>query len=284
MKKHRIFVIMIILVGAIFIVNLAWSAGTAVVTPGYESHEADLIGARFRSFANTGGSELYLGVPDLGSGANRVEKNLTWQAENDISFTFDPQQDNLVVTVSNESFSETIEYSDLSANLVEKGFTYTVADLNVMQITLVNRDKAGTVTFANVALNGQSLGTFSETGWNDWMVSGVDFSQGFTLTGTIQISGTIGNSQEKSKVEIKVGHSSALVPTATPTNTPVPPTNTATAVPTDTPQPTATNTPEPVVTIIPGPAITNTPQPTAAPADSTNTGPFQIFLPLISNR
>ena len=36
------------------------------------------IAVRFRSFSNTGGNEIYLGVPSLGVGANRNEQGLTW--------------------------------------------------------------------------------------------------------------------------------------------------------------------------------------------------------------
>jgi len=291
-------IIFIVFAGQVF------GGETAVITSGYEPHEADLIGVRFRSFANTGGGEVYTGLANFGGGPNRVEADLIWTEENIVTFTFDATADKLIASVTSESGTTTIEYADLSAMLAKKGGAYTIADLNVMQITLANRDKNSAATFSNVAINGQSVGTFSEAGWNDWMVTGIDFSQGFSVTGTIQLSGAFSNSQEKSKVEIKVGYSSDAVPTTThtpdptATHTPDPtathtpdPTMTHTSDPTatHTPGPTATstsddsntNSPDPVVTIIPGPAITVTPQPPSIPVDSADSALFQLFLPFI---
>lgn len=255
-----------------FFVGQAFGSETAVVTPGYEPHEADLFGVRFRSFANTGGGEVYTGLANFGGGPNRAEADLNWTEENIVTFTFDAAADKLIASVTNELGTTTIEYTELTAALEKKGSTYTIDDLNIMQITLANRDQNSLAIFSDVEINGQSVGTFSEAGWNDWMVTGVDFSQGFTVTGKIQLAGAFSNSQEKSKVEIKVGYSASVVPTTT--NTPDPTT-------TNTPEPTATNTPEPIVTIIPGPAITVTPQPTRIPADSTESNSFQLFLPFI---
>ena len=272
MKSRHIIISTIFLALIAFFVGQAFGDETAVITPGYQPHEADLIGVRFRSFANTGGEELYTGIPDLGNGANRTASNLNWAEENSVTFTFDPTADKLIATVTNGNGTTTIEYPNLTKALANKGIAYTLDDLNIMQITLANRDKNGSIAFNNVMIDGQSIGSFSETGWNDWMVTGVDFSQGFTLTGTIEISGSISNSQEKSKVEIKVGYSSAAVPT--PINTPQPSA-------TSTPQPTATGTPEPVVTIIPDPAMTTTPEPTDVPTDASETSANLLFLPLI---
>ncbi len=248
--------IFIVFVGQVF------GGETAVVSTGYEPHEADLFGIRFRSFANTGGGEMYAGLSNLGGGPNRAEADLNWTEENIVTFTFDVAADMLIASVTNELGTTTIEYSDLSEVLEKKDSTYTIDDLNVMQITLANRDNNSTVTFSDVEINGQALGTFSGIGWNDWMVTGIDFSQGFTVTGTIQLAGAFSNSQEKSKVEIKVGYSSDAAPTATNTLEPTA-TNTPEPTATNTPEPTATNTPEPTATNTPEPTATNTPEPTA---------------------
>ena len=65
-----------------------WSASSLVVTEGEETYEEALIGTRLRSFNNTGGSELFLGVPELAAAPHRNEVNIQWAETNDVSFFF----------------------------------------------------------------------------------------------------------------------------------------------------------------------------------------------------
>mgnify|MGYP000665198746 CR=1 FL=1 len=59
-----------------------------------------VAGVRFRSFGNTGGNEIYLGVGDLGVGSNRVEKGHFWSKPGSypVTFTYDPSALTLVAT------------------------------------------------------------------------------------------------------------------------------------------------------------------------------------------
>ncbi|MCA9932121.1 MAG: hypothetical protein KC419_26740 [Anaerolineales bacterium] len=259
-----------------------------IVTSEDVSIEKELIGVRFRSFANTSGSELYTGLIPLAAGSSRVDTDLIWEEENFVMFAFDREADKLVAAVSNESGTTDIEFTELSEALFRKGHTYTVDDFTVMQITVVNQDKESEILFSDVKINEQSLDLFLEdTNENNWMVIGIDFSQSFTLTGKIELSGPFSRSQERSVVEIKLGSLSDDALTAVPTNTPQPtatntslptatntplPTATNTAVPTNTPQPTATNTSLPTATNTPLPTATNTAVPTNTPQPTaTNT-------------
>ncbi|WP_420628652.1 hypothetical protein [Candidatus Leptofilum sp.] len=199
-----------------FITTPVWSAPSVVITEGEEAYEEALIGLRFRSFNNTGGSELFLGVPDLGVGANRNERNIQWAETNSISWTYTPVSDMMNVTVSNTNGDYSLEYPDVSLQLEALGKTYSENDLNIMQITLVDRDQ-GSVFLQNVMLDDQALGNFTGEDWNHWMVKDFDFSQGFELTGTLSLVGTFSNSQERSKVEFHVGYQ--IIPDTTPPTT-----------------------------------------------------------------
>lgn len=132
----------------------AWSAPALTVTSGYEPYAEALAGVRLRSFNNTGGSELFLGTPDLGAGANREERSIRWAATNEISFSYDRPTDNLNVTITNTNGAYPLNYPHLSIQLTALGKTYTVDDLNVMQITLADRDNDGTVLLQNVIVDG----------------------------------------------------------------------------------------------------------------------------------
>ena len=72
-----------IFLGALLILSLAlpfFPAGVAhatTVTPGYVAPDEDLIGVRFKSFANTGDKEIYVGVPNLGD-PPRAQTDIVW--------------------------------------------------------------------------------------------------------------------------------------------------------------------------------------------------------------
>ena len=187
---------------------LAWTYGLI-------PYDEELVGVRYRSFANTGGKEIYLGVPDLGLPANRVETDLTWAEWNKVTFTFDRANNQLTTEVDPGADGidiVTLVYLGVSDQIVALGKQFTLDDLNIMQITLANDDENTTVNFNDVFLfngafpNGVSLGSFGGNGLFDWMVQDFDFSQGFKITGTLHLIGSFSNSEELSKLEIKVGH------------------------------------------------------------------------------
>jgi hypothetical protein len=192
--------------------SLVGIAGAQMVTPGFIPHDEDLAAVTYRSFANTGEGEIYIGVPDLGEVANREETDITWvvPGDNNITFSYDRANDMLTTTVVNTEGTFTLVYPNLSSQIAALGKTFTVDDLNIMQIDVVNRDEATIADFVNVDLDGNSLGDFVSSGFETWMVSDYDFSQGFTITGKLILEGSFSNDQELSKLQIMVGH---LAPT-----------------------------------------------------------------------
>lgn len=177
--------------------------GGPTVTEGAPSMTTG-AGARFRSLANTGADEIYLG-PNMGAGGypNRTQAQFSWvnPGSNAVTFTYDPVADKLVATAG----ATTLEYPDISAHA-----GCPVGDWDVMQIYIANRDDGTTVNFNDVMLGDYALGSFSGgTGaagnTHSWTVTGYDFGQGFTISGSIQLAGTFSFSQELSKVEIDCG-------------------------------------------------------------------------------
>ena len=156
--------------------------------------------ARWRSFGNSGGDELYLGVGDLGNAANRVAQGFTWPAgDTSISLSFDSSTQMMSATVG-----------------AQQALTFNISDpgnMNLMQIAVADRESNGTIEFNDVFLNGESLGDFGGTGgWDIWSVSNFNFSQDWALTGNINLSGTFSNSQETSKLDITFGRSTIPEP------------------------------------------------------------------------
>lgn len=191
-------------------ISLLCNSGTAsgqTVTPGYRPDAVidNMPSVRYRSFGNTGEEEIYIGVHDLGIPINRTQLDFgqeKWGYSNDITFTYDPTGDKLTTTVDTGFQIFTLEYPDLS----KKANPTLLANLNYMQIDVVNRDYETVVDFANVKLDGISLGDFSSYDWQTWMVTDYNFSKGFTITGKLDLGGMFSNSDpELSKLQITVG-------------------------------------------------------------------------------
>lgn len=190
---------------------LTCSIATAapIVTPGGFDVDEELAGVRYRSFGNSGGEEIYLGVPDLGA-PPRSATDITWvSGTNNVEWTFDPNTDSMTTTVTNSNGGSpfVLNYSNFAADLITKGKTLGLNQITEMQINVADRDNPGTsVAFNNVMLDGNPLGDFTAPGINSfWTVSNFDFASGFTLTGDIVLAGSFSGSQEKSRVGLTLG-------------------------------------------------------------------------------
>ncbi len=201
--------------------GMASAASPPVWTSGLIPYDEALIGVRYRSFGNTAGEEIYLGIPDLGLSANRLGANITWAELNKVAFSYDPVKDELTTEVDPGADGldiTTLTYQGVSSQIAALGKEFTLADLNIMQITIANGDEGTTVNLNDVFLSnadfpdGVSFGSFGGNGTFDWMLQNFDFVQGFKITGMIHLLGAFSSNQDLSKIEINVGHLSPNAP------------------------------------------------------------------------
>lgn len=198
----------------VFVTCLSFEAvaGTPTVSTGYDSTAILKAGVRLKSFNNGSGGEIYLGKPDLGIGANRVEIDFgytgQWQPSNHVKFEYTPVgTNNLKVTVN-----ANIQYI----------LTYNLGDaskLNYLQIDVVGRQAGTTVDFNNVLLNNYALGNFNGTGWQTWQVKELDFTSGFTVDGDLVLSGTQPGG-ETNKLQLSAGYVRPIIVWVSLTYTP----------------------------------------------------------------
>jgi hypothetical protein len=167
-----------------------------VVSPG-ELAGASTHGAiRARSFGTNAGGDLYVGVTDLGVGANRVEASFypggDYAATNTLTFSYDGAT--LTGALSN------------GVQVLDLDWALSPADpIDYLQISVVDREDNADVQLNNVMLDGELLGDFSGAGWNVWHVTGIDLTAGFNLSADLVLTGAHSASQELSKVELAVG-------------------------------------------------------------------------------
>jgi PEP-CTERM motif len=168
------------------------------------------VGVRFRQL-NTGSSqELFVGHSDLGVGASRTQADLSWASAN--AFTISNAGGTLSASVGGVTRSFAGAYT-ASGAAAQQPF-------DTLQIVL--RDGvtgAGSFDLGGLMLSGTgyrggvvssaALGGLSAVdggGFRFFTVTGIDFRQDFTLTGTLNRSGSFGPSAELNRLDFTIGN------------------------------------------------------------------------------
>ena len=208
----------------IFLPIFCSPANAQVLAEGAETVE-NFIAYRARSFNNTGGRELFVGVPDLGIGANRSETDFVWSNDRTTLFTveYSTPLDTAFFSAENAQTQTTrlVDFPNwlARANSI-KNVNLDRQVLNYMTITVTVRDVDQIVLITDMQLNdtplqdsGLSLIGAVNTGENavtrysisDFCFVNNDW-EGFVLAGKLTLSGGFSNSQERSKVDFAVGY------------------------------------------------------------------------------
>lgn len=157
----------------------------------------DLFGWRLRSFAASTAKELYAGVTDLGVATNRTEGDVVWGlGDNQLSLTYDKTTNALMATITNENGTYTLQYPGLSATVAPEVLTVSVSAL----------DAGSTVALKSFVVDGAALGDLSVSGTTQkWTVRGIDFTDGMTITGVVNVSGAGISSQDNCSITFMTG-------------------------------------------------------------------------------
>jgi len=198
----------VVLVAMVALVN---SALAVQVNPGYIGgvpNQAKLTCRCLGNPAGFGGWDMEQKV-----GSATVTRDLyntgRWQASNAVTMVYDPAAGTLTSTV----------VATTTYTMVQ---TVNLGLLNYLQLSVGARLAGTTVDFNDVVLNGETLGNFHvvtdpSLGWKDWYVSGIDMTQGFTLTGNIVLSWPTPpptSGQESNKVVVSLGRLPNSAPVA----------------------------------------------------------------------
>lgn len=185
------------------LVFFASLAPAMIVVSSGPASDADDFGVRFKSLRPTGSNEHYLGVPDLGVSGNRVEQAFGWSGSTTFAFTLDytPGTDTLTSTLGGGT---------------PLNYTFTPdLDIDVLQITVADRDADGELWLSDLSVNGESVPDFTDSsseGFLDFNLTNLPAATGLSITGTINRTGVFSNSDERSRIEIRAGGSVAAIP------------------------------------------------------------------------
>jgi hypothetical protein len=155
------------------------------------------FGVRFRSFASRGDTEIWLGVGDLESVADRVEADVVWLTDSTVGdgilLSYDPAgatggQLQAQVTVPGGE-SVTLTYDNV---LGTAPAACPASDVDVLLLEIVGRHRGTLIDLQNTTVNGIPIepGRFSGTrGTFAWTIEGFDLTTAFTVTGDLFLSG-----------------------------------------------------------------------------------------------
>lgn len=193
-----------------------WATYFTFTIPDPPPAELPSIGpaVRHRSFANTDADEIFLGAGTLDEDG-RVAENFgterSWAAQNEITFSYEPgdpgdaTDDRLISEVvldpAGSAQTVTLEFTDYLTNLADHT-SCTLESLNTLVFELMAGDDGTTVLLNNVFYNGIEIGALSgplEIAEGDL---GVDFGSAFSITGTLELSGSFGSDPDASFVAI----------------------------------------------------------------------------------
>ncbi|MFH1984413.1 MAG: VPLPA-CTERM sorting domain-containing protein [Pseudomonadota bacterium] len=194
-------------------------ASAATVTPGWDA-AADLsIASRFRNVQDLNaqsldGWELALGaVSGFPTGADNVDfgYNPHWGNSNHFEIAY---------TKSDNQVSVSMDVDPSTSNGFEYSLTYdnfTPSSLNYIQFEVVSRDTTGSVWLTDLKLNDEDLGSYGSSnpndGWHTWNITGEDWTNGFTIMGTMNIDGPFAKlNSEQNKIDFKFGSAPFAVP------------------------------------------------------------------------
>ena len=199
------------LAAALGVLLLAAAAASAAptVTLGSDPLATTKGAVRYRNFNSGGGDEVRVGASDGSGGITSpaVANDVSWGSfpfSKCVQFTYDG-----TATLTTKIATLATPCSFASPLKTVTKTPLSLGSSNYLQITFTKNTQT-----TSVALNGTSLGTdvlgnfavdSGLAGTTKWMVTGVDLTDGFTLTGTLVVAGTSGGG-DSNFVQIDAGY------------------------------------------------------------------------------
>jgi hypothetical protein len=171
------------------------------LTSGFDA-SATLTGrVLYRNFGSGGGKEVRIGVPPLSvdSSATIASGDVTWNTGKCIQFSYDG---NGALETKIANVATPCSFASPLATVTKSGLD--LGSLNYLQIQIKKNTPTTSLALNNVSLGSDVLGNFS-AGTNTWNVKNINLTSGFTLTGTVALTGLVG-SGDSNFIELSVGY------------------------------------------------------------------------------
>jgi hypothetical protein len=195
----------------------------SLISGAFSGTREDLLGVRYRNVRPVNASQAqanFTGIPDLGSSRNapnnsRSDQTLNYNTSGSYTFsiTYDPSANTFVCTTTIGASSFTNTLPNVSGRLSADGKTALAGTINYFGLTVRTNNSSSTITVSNLNLDGLPIsGSYSrsnDNGESQWHAVYAGLNNGFTVTGTVTMSGTFANSAEGQRIQFFFGYTAS---------------------------------------------------------------------------
>ena len=181
----------------------------------YPGSSETLLGVRYRKMSNPANQSgaVFAGIPDL-NGNNKASGDFGYGNSGSFSFTITYNSIlntfTTVTTINGNPLNAS--YSNVSGNLSNAGKIASANSINMMNLSITTPNNA-TLTVSNLTIDGMPItGSYTrsnQNGTSNWHIASSNLTGGFVVTGTVTMSGTMGNGNEAQAVELGFANSSS---------------------------------------------------------------------------
>jgi hypothetical protein len=177
-----------------------------------------LVGVKYRNVRNSNSNQsdaLYVGIPDLEtvrSSGTRNSRSLNYTTAGLFTFSivYDEASNSVISTTTINGTSISTTFSNVSSKLNADGKSSNPSNINLMRLKVRTQTGASSITISNVVIDGMSVnGTYgrsNSTGQSEWYTSSNLLKNGFTVSGTVTMSGNFANNADAQFVELDFGY------------------------------------------------------------------------------
>jgi hypothetical protein len=221
MKQKFTLVICAIVIALTFLSNNL--SAQSLISGTYPGASESLLGVRYRklNFGNSNETNaVFSGIPDLTNG-NKATGDLNYGTSGSFTFSITYNSgNNTFTTVTTASGSPvSTPFTNVSGNLSSSGKLASANDINLLTLA-IKAPVNGTLTVSNLTIDGMAIiGSYTRSnsaGTSNWYLPSASLTNGFVVTGTVTISGTMGNGNEAQLVELGFANTAAAPASSLP--------------------------------------------------------------------
>ena len=205
---------------AIISVTSMVASAQQLIPGSFPSTSESLLAVRYRNVRNVNSNQSqanFTGIPDLGSNRSsgtRSERSLNYSNTGTYNFsvTYNMVANTLVslTTINGVTTSNTL--TDVTSKLSTDGKTRNPASINLIRLSVRTQTGNSAITVSDLRIDGLSVngnyGRSNNGGNSEWYATTNQLNNGFTISGTVSLSGNFSNSAEGQRIELTFGYTS----------------------------------------------------------------------------
>lgn len=223
--KLKFYPVIFALFFALFL-QFTQASAQSLINGTFPGASESLLANRYRNmnFANTNSTQaLFAGVSDLDANSgSRVNQDLTYGNSGSFTFTITYNSSaNTLTTVTTTTPAVTTVFSNVSSKLISAGKTASANSINLISLVVKTQNNNSSVVVSGLTIKGTNIaGTYGRTnagnGSSNWHYISSNLNNGFVVSGTVTMSGSLGSGVEGQLVELVFGNTPTIAAASLP--------------------------------------------------------------------